>query len=223
MKKIAALIFAAFMFSFAQTACLAQDGSKTLPTVQLSKPNFDKGVPLMQALKNRKSDRNISEEKLTPQQLSEILWAADGMNRETGKRTAPSSMGKYGVDIYAVLQEGIYKYDVKNHALEPVAAGDYRSLAGMQDFVYTAPLNLIYVADVVKNNPNAKTDGSSQELSWAYIEAGHQAQNVYLYCASEGLGVVARAMIKKEELSKTMSLMPGQVILYSQTVGYIKK
>lgn len=222
MKRSAAFIFAIIMLSL-QLNCFAQDGAPALSVIQLNKPVLEKGASLMQALNNRKSDRNIAEEKITPQQLSEVLWAADGVNRESGKRTAPSAMGKYGVDIYAVLEEGIYKYDVKNHALEPAAAGDYRKFAGSQDFVYTAPLNLVYVADVVKYNPNAKEDANEQELSWAYLEAGHQAQNVYLYCASEGLGVVARLMIKREELGKAMNLKPEQVILYAQTVGYIKK
>ena len=113
--------------------------------IKLNPPDLNGGISLMQALKKRKSTRDILDKKLTMQQLSDLLWAADGVNRPDGKRTSPAAMGIYCVDIYAVLPEGVYLYDSAKHELKPVAKGDFRKLAGMQDFVFIAPLNLVYV------------------------------------------------------------------------------
>jgi hypothetical protein len=117
--------------------------------IKLNQPDLKKGVPMMEALKKRKTERNISDKKLTLQQLSEVLWAADGINRPNeGKRTSPAAMAKYAVDIYAVLPEGVYLYDVAKHELSPIVKGDFRKESGMQEFVYIAPVNLVYVLNL---------------------------------------------------------------------------
>jgi SagB-type dehydrogenase family enzyme len=196
-----------------------------LSVIKLEKPNFETGAPLMKALKQRKSDRDVSDKKLTPRQLSEVLWAADGVNRDDGKRTSPSAMARYPVDIYAVLAEGVYLYDVAKHELVPVAEGDFRKQAGSQPFVATAPLNIIFVANLDRfSDPRrpGREMPNETKMQWAALEAGCQVQNVYLYCASEGLATVVRGSVDKEKLGATMKLKPEQAIICAQTVGLPK-
>lgn len=192
-----------------------------LAPLPLSAPQLDKGLPLMQALKQRRSGREFSEEKLSPQQLSELLWATDGLNRDEGGRTAPSALGTYPVDVYVVVEEGIYLYSPAQHRLDPVVAGDFRDQAGTQDFVHGAPVNLVFVADLDKFS-GERSIPTENRLAWANIEAGAQSQNAYLYCASEGLVTVVRVSVDKAAFAKTAGLRPQQVVLAAQTVGHPK-
>jgi nitroreductase len=194
---------------------LAQD----LKPVALPAPQTSGGKPLMQALKERKSTREFSPEKLSPQMLSNLLWAGWGINREDGRRTAPSSSDRKEIEIYAVTADGAYVYDAKANALKPVASGDLRKQTGTQAFVGEAALNLVYVADFSKmgnGDENSKNATSN-------ANAGFIAQNVYLFCASEGLGAVVRGGVPRAELAKALNLRPDQRIVFAQTVGYIKK
>ncbi len=190
--------------------------------IKLNPPDLNKGLSLMQALKNRKTQRNISDKKLTLQQLSDLLWAADGANRPDGKRTCPAAMALYAVDIYVVLPEGVYLYDVAKHQLTLVAKGDFRKAAGTQDFVYIAPVNLVYVLNL-KNWQNARAQQVSDEKRtlWVHCEVGFLAQNVYLYCASEGLASTVRGIIDQKKFGEVIKVKPEQVVL-AQTVGYPK-
>lgn len=191
--------------------------------IKLDPPRLDKGIPVMQALKNRRSQRSFSDKKLSMQHLSEILWAANGINREDGRRTAPSAMNKHPVDVYAVLSEGVYLYDPSGHQLLPIAEGDHRKLVGKQDYVYNTPLNLVYVADMTKLENLPRPAPKEEKLKWVYIEAGHKAQNVCIYCASEGIGAVVRALIDKEAFSKAVGLNPKHIVVLAQTIGYVVK
>ena len=173
----------------------------------------------MEALSKRRSDRNLSDKKLTQQQLSEVLWAADGVNRPDGKRTAPAAMKKYAVDIYAVLPEGVYFYDVAKHELKLVVKGDYRRECGMQDFVYIAPLNLVYVLDL-KDWQNTPIPEQKRDR-WIAVELGCISENVHIYCASEGLGTVIRGMIDENKFSEVIKVKPEQILM-AQTVGCLK-
>jgi nitroreductase len=193
--------------------------AQDLKPVALPAPQTSGGKPLMQALKERKSTREFSPEKLSPQVLSNLLWAGWGINRENGLRTAPSSSNKQEIEIYAVTADGAYVYDAKGNALKPVVSGDLRKVTGTVAFVGEAPLNLVYVADFSKmgnGDENAKT-------ATANANTGLIAQNVYLFCASEGLGTVVRGSVPRAELSKALNLRPDQRITLAQTVGYIKK
>jgi SagB-type dehydrogenase family enzyme len=194
-------------------------GQELKPLI-LPAPQTDGGKPLMQALKDRHSTREFSSEKLPPQVLANLLWAAFGINRpDTGKRTAPSAMNWQEIDVYVATAQGLYVYDAKGNKLDPILAGDVRGAAGVQPFVKDAPLNLVYVADF------AKTGKSSAEERDFYTAAdvGFIAQNVYLFCASEGLAVVVRGSVDRVALAKLMKLRPDQKILLAQTVGYPKK
>jgi SagB-type dehydrogenase family enzyme len=186
----------------------------------LPAPQTDGGKPLMQALKDRHSTREFSFEKLPPQVLANLLWAAFGINRpDTGKRTAPSAMNWQEMDVYVATAEGLYVYDAKGNKLDPVLALDVRGATGVQPFVKDAPVDLVYVADF------AKTGKSSAEDRNLYTgaDAGVIAQNVYLFCASEGLAVVVRGSVDRVALAQLMKLRPDQKILLAQTVGYPKK
>jgi nitroreductase len=184
--------------------------------MQLSRPNS--GNAAIQLLEKRSSSRDFSTQPLPADIFSNLLWAAWGINRPDGHRTAPSAMNKQDMDVYAVLPDGAYLYDAKANQLKPVASGDLRPLAGSQPFVKEAPLNLVYVSDY------AKLRGTPDEmLLYAGAHTGFMAENVYLYCASEGLATVVRAMMDRPALAKALKLRPDQHITLSQTVGYPKK
>jgi SagB-type dehydrogenase family enzyme len=190
--------------------------AETPATIPLPKPGTTGGMPLMQALSARKSGREFSTGKLSPQALSNLLWAAYGVNRPDGRRTAPSASNRQTIDVYVTLAEGVYLYNAKEHRLDLVVPGDQRAAAGLQPFVAQAPLNLVYVADYAKM---AELPDTTRVL-YSAVETGSIGQNVYLYCASEGLSTVIRAMENRDALAKALHLRPEQKITLSQTVGY---
>jgi SagB-type dehydrogenase family enzyme len=186
-------------------------------SIQLPAPVTEGGKPLMQALKERKSAREFSPRELTLQVLSNLLWAAYGINRPaSGGRTAPSAMDMREIDIYVVKADGAYLFDAKADTLTPVAAGDLRALTGSQPFVKDAPVNLVYVADISRM---AKVPADGTDM-YAACDTGFISQNVYLYCASEGLATVVRGWVDKPALAKAIKLRPDQKIILAQTVGY---
>lgn len=177
------------------------------------------GLPLMEALRQRHSAREFRPDALTPQQLSDLLWAACGLNREAlGGRTAPSAMNAQEVDLYVALPQGLYRYQPKAHALQLMVAQDVRRVTGYQDFVDTAPLDLIFVAD----HSRMKIVPAAMRESYASVAAGAMAQNIYLYCASVGLATVVRAWFDRQALTQAMGLSPDQQLLLTQTVGWPK-
>jgi SagB-type dehydrogenase family enzyme len=185
--------------------------------IKLPAPQLDNPKTLMQALKNRKSTRTFSSKKLPQQVISNLLWAACGINRvDSGRRTAPSAVNWQEIDVYIATAEGLYRYDAQQHALIPILKQDIRAAAGKQTFVAQAALNLIYVADY------SRMGGATAEEKnmYAAADTGFISQNVYLYCAAEGLATVVRALIDKEELAKIMKLPSYQKIILSQSVGY---
>jgi len=187
--------------------------------IQLPKPQMEGGKPLMQALKERKTGREFSPEKLSPQVLGNLLWAAWGVNRPDGHRTAPSAGNRQEIEIYVTTADGAYVYDATNHSLLPVAKEDLRGLTGKQPFVAQAPVNLVYVADFAKMGKS--TD--ENKIFYSAADTGFIAQNVYLFCASEGLAAVVRGMVDREPLAKALKLRPDQRIILSHTVGYPAK
>jgi SagB-type dehydrogenase family enzyme len=200
--------------------CDALAAEQQLKSLQLAAPQTDSGRPLMQVLKDRSTSRSFSARKLPPQVLSNLLWAAFGINRpESGHRTAPSAMDRQEIDIYVATAEGLYVYEAKTHVLQPVLAGDIRDMTGRQPFVADAPVNLVYVADLGRMGKASKEE---QDL-YSAADTGFVSENVYLFCASEGLATVVRGSIDRETLAKAMRLRPDQKIILAQTVGYPKK
>jgi nitroreductase len=192
--------------------------AQELKPVALPTPQTSGGKPLMQVLKERKSVRDFGPEPLSRQTISNLLWAAWGINRDDGRRTAPSASNRQEIDVYAVMAEGAYLYDAQANALKPVATADLRKFAGTQAYVAGAPLNLVYVADTAKLGGD-----DAAKLATANADTGFIAQNVYLFCASEGLGTVVRASVNRDDLGKALNLRAGQRITLAQSVGYAPK
>jgi nitroreductase len=202
------------IIAFISAGCLL---AQELKPVALPRPQTDGGRPLMQVLKDRKTTRDFATDKLTPQLLSNLLWAAFGVNRPDGRRTAPSAMNRQEIDIYVATSDGLFVYDAKGNRLEPVLAQDIRPTTGTQSYVAAAPLNLVYVADLAKAGSGPDTE------MFTAADVGFIGQNVYLFCASEGLATVVRGSIDRVALAKVLKLRPEQKIILAQTVGYPKK
>ncbi|MCR4397152.1 MAG: SagB/ThcOx family dehydrogenase [Candidatus Saccharicenans sp.] len=188
--------------------------------IKLPPPQQEGGKPLMECLKLRQSQRDFSPDKLPPQVLSNLLWAAYGINRpDSGKRTVPSAVNWQNIDLYVATADGLFLYEAKDHALIQVLKEDIRGLTGTQDFVKIAPVNLVYVGDYARIPRGSDED----KRFYSAAHAAFISQNVYLFCASEGLATVVRALINREELAQAMKLRPEQKIMLAQTVGYPKK
>jgi nitroreductase len=187
--------------------------------LELPPPRKTGGLPLMEALARRASSREYDAREVPLGHLSSLLWAGFGVNRPDGHRTAPSARNWQEVDIYVLLKEGAFLYDAKAHRLVPVLAGDARALAGTQDFAKTAPLTLVYVADLARMGSGS----AAEKEPMAWVDTGFISQNVYLYCASEGLATVVRASVDKPALGAKLSLRPDQRIIVAQSVGFPKR
>lgn len=188
--------------------------------IELPRPDLRSGMPLMSALSFRCSTREFSNESLSRQTLGEMLWAADGINRDvTGGRTAPSAHAFNEIDIYVALPSGAYRYDACEHRLFLKRAIDARSMTGYQDFVGAAPLDLVYVVRASKlvDMPPQQRDVFSA------VAAGAIAQNVSLYCASAGLGTVVRGWINHRQLADALSLNEDELPILAQTVGNLRR
>ena len=167
----------------------------------------------MQVLSKRASTRDFDTQKnIDSQTLSNLFWAAWGYNRED-KRTAPSAMNRQEISLYIVTAQGVYLYDAKQNKLAEIAKGDFRENAGMQPFVHTAPLNIIFTADLEKAPGN----------DMMFVDCGFISQNIYLSCASVGLGTVVRGSFNGDELAKILKLNEKQKVVLTQTVGYPAK
>ncbi len=189
----------------------AQAGAMTLPA-----PRQSGGKPLTEALRLRRSTREYADRALPPQVLSDLLWSAFGVNRPSGDRTAPFWRHVMVIDIYVAMADGVWLYDAKAHALLPHLTTDIRKETGVQDFVGGAPLNLVYVAHGERMQDVSPAD----RKLFASVDTGFIGQNVYLFCASEGLATVFRGSLPYEKLEHTLALGPGQFVTFAQTVGY---
>ena len=188
-----------------------------LADIRLPAPRMEGGKPLLTALKERQSSRAFSAKPLPMQLVSDLLWAAFGVNRpDSAKRTAPSARNWQEIDVYVVMAGGAYLYDAKANTLQAVAKGDLRGPTGMQPFVASAPINLVFVADTARMK-----GASAGDLAMYYgADAAFISQNVYLFCASEGLGTVVRGMVDRQALAEALKLPDSRRIVFAQTVGY---
>uniref|UniRef100_A0A7C4AGK7 SagB/ThcOx family dehydrogenase n=1 Tax=Fundidesulfovibrio putealis TaxID=270496 RepID=A0A7C4AGK7_9BACT len=185
----------------------------------LPPPPSGTGKSLEDALRARQSQRAYADRELSDEVLSGLLWAAFGVNRSaTGGRTAPSARDRQEIEVHVTRRDGHYLYDAKKHALVKQGGGDIRALTGLQGYVAAAPVNLVYVADMEK----AAGSGAEEKLLLAAADTGFISQNVYLYCAVNGLATVVRAMIDTAALAVAMGLAGGRRVMLAQCVGYPK-
>lgn len=217
MTRYTLVILASFCIGL---AAAAPAGAQELAPIKLPPPVTEGGKPLMDALRARQSVREYAPDKLPHQTLSNLLWAAWGINRPDGRRTAPSASNRQEIAIYVTLPEGAFLWDAKANILNPIVRDDLRAATGTQPFPATAALNLVYVADMTKV---ARPATDPQQMLNIGADAGFIAQNVYLFCASEGLATVVRASVPKDTLAKALRLSDTQVIVLAQSVGYPKK
>ena len=213
--------------AFTVLAGTASSLSEELKPITLVKPQKNGGKSVLAALKERRTNRNISAEKLSPQVLSNLLWAAFGVNREREPfrgpgRTAASASNSQEIDLYVALSEGVYLYEAIPHRLTPVVAGDFRGRSGRRSAA-KAPVNIFYVVDIAKykkapfQEPGLRD--SEIQKSYYYVATGLIAQNVYLFAASQGLAAHFHNCDKVNTV-REFKLRPEQRVLFSQTVGY---
>jgi hypothetical protein len=211
-RQASAGILASAVLAAVATVAVAQEPKP----LQLPLPRNQGGQPLFAALKERRSTREYSDRSLQVQILSDLLWAAFGINRPSGDRTAPYWRHIMVIDIYVALADGVWLYEPRMHTLLPHLKDDIREQTGLQDFVATAPLNLIYVA-----HGERMMDISPEERRlYASVDTGFIGQNVYLFCASEGLATVFRGAIDYPKLTRALKLPDQQFVTFAQTVGY---
>ena len=211
MRKVQLLLLCLFI----SVATFAAD-----KVIRLPKPNLNRNSEVMEAFANRHSTREYAAKALTLTDLSDLLWAANGINRpEEGKRTAPSAMNKQDVDVYVVLPEGTYLYDAKAHQLNLVAEGDHRgAVAGGQAFVKSAPVSLLLVSDLSRLGDAKNTH---TQLMGA-VDAGIVSQNISIFCSAAKLATVPRASKDTAKLKSVLKLTDTQLPLMNPPVGYHK-
>lgn len=192
--------------------CLALVALAQAADIKLPAPQKTGGMPLMEALSARQTQRTFSAKPLSEQQLANLLWAAFGINRDNGKRTAPSASNKQEVSVYVALSSGLYLYQAKSNTLEQISDQDIRAQTGRQAFVKTAPVGLIYVSDydLIKG----------ESAFYSATDTGYISQNVYLFCASEGMNTVVLGSVDKPALQAAMKLKPSQHVILTQPVGF---
>lgn len=211
MRKVQLLLLCLFI----SVATFAAD-----KVIRLPKPNLNRNSEVMEAFANRHSTREYAAKALTLTDLSDLLWATNGINRpEEGKRTAPSAMNKQDVDVYVVLPEGTYLYDAKAHQLNLVAEGDHRgAVAGGQAFVKSAPVSLLLVSDLSRLGDAKNTH---TQLMGA-VDAGIVSQNISIFCSAAKLATVPRASMDTAKLKSVLKLTDTQLPLMNHPVGYHK-
>jgi nitroreductase len=203
MKRTIACLLALLLSSFVY----AQD-------IELPTPHKTGGMPLMEALAKRSTARAFDSRELSPQQLSDLTWAALGINRPDGKRTSPSARNRQEIDLYVLLKQGVYVYDAAKNTLRQISAEDLRQLGAKTD----APVCLLFVGDLAKRG-----DTTESGKNGATVDSGFVSQNIYLYCASEGLSTGYRGGgFDHVALDPKLKLRAEQAIVAAQPVGYPK-
>lgn len=193
--------------------------AQEMKTIQLNAPNKTKGEAVMKVFNERKSVREFAQKELSPQDLSDLLWAANGINRSDGKRTAPSAKNVQDVDLYVLTKDGAYLYDAKAHALNPVTPGDHRAAVAMQqDYVKTAPICILLVSETTRMGDPA----SEQTKLMCAVDVGIVCQNINIACAGLGLATVPRGWMDHKALKSILKLTDTQLLLMNNPVGYPK-
>jgi nitroreductase len=194
------------------TTALAQE----VRVIHLPPPRTTGGGELLNALQSRKTSRTFSPRPLPQDLLSTLLWAASGINRPDGRRTAPSAHNWQEIEVFAAFPDALYRYDAPAHTLTAVVAKDLRALTGTQDYVGAAPLNLVYVSDFSRMQDASEED----RAFFSATDAAVIAENVYLFCAAMNLAVVVRGLVDRKQLAPAMGLRRDQRVVLAQSVGF---
>ncbi len=213
MKKIIAIFCCASILG----SIFAQDDM----TIILNPPDLTRGLPVMTALSLRASATGFDTTSLSLQDMSDLLWAANGINRpENGKRTAPSARNYQDIDVYVIMKSGAYLYNHNKHCLDFIAGGDHRALvAGSQEHFAVAPLFCLLVSDFSRFT----REEDSLKMVWSAFDAGIVSQNISIFCASIGLDTRVRAWMDKDKLREVLELKDSQHLMLNHPVGYKKK
>lgn len=191
--------------------------AQQIQIIKLKEPSKDRGSSIMNALANRKSTNEYSEKMLSLEDLSDLLWAANGINRpEEGKRTSASAMNKQDAMIYTFTPEGVHLYDANAHELKPIVKGDHRKLFGERGM---SPLIILLVTDISKFG-NVGTEELRKE--WGAIDLGLISQNIALFCSGNGIGTKPRAGMNRDGIKELLKLTDSQLPMLNHPVGYTK-
>ena len=214
MKTVLATMLAASALLFTGKA---PAGESVQDRIQLPDPVKTGGMPLADALAARRSGRAYADVELSLQELSDLLWAAGGVNREDGKLTYPVARGRQDMILFAVTKTGVYRFDPAAHALDPVAEGDHRAGTGTQPFASQAAVNLVFAHDMAlwDDSDQSRREGSI----WGYAHAGSMTQNVHLHAAARGWSAVVRGLFDGEKLGALLNLTPMQRVVLTQSAG----
>jgi nitroreductase len=202
----------------AAAATLVSASAQATPdSIKLPPPRTNGGMPVMQAFAKRRSVRAYSARALDEQTMSDLLWAAFGVNRpESGDRTAPSWRHSIETDVYACTKDGVFAYDPKAHELKRVLSEDIRAKTSAMVFAGSAPVVLVFVADLARM---AKAPIEEQK-TFALVDSAIVGENVHLYCASAGLGTCILGTVDRAGLPKRIGLREAQYVTFAQPVGY---
>lgn len=196
-------------------------GAISTQNIKLPAPKKSGGKALMDCLNERQTDQNFDTKQLSLQDLSDLVWAANGINRpESGKRTVPTATNWQEMVLYVATADGIYRYNAEKHELELVKKGDFRKECGPQPFMSVAPVCFIYTAD---HNKEGRITNPEHQKEYSYHHVGYMAQSVYLVCAAKDMATVLIGSVNKEELAKVIGLPAKHIVIYTQPVGYKKK
>lgn len=214
MKKIltTAIMITIFTLGFSQNQT---------ETIKLPEPQKEGGMALTEALNNRRTAREFDGKDLSLQEMSNLLWATFGINREENKkRTAPSAMNCQEIDIYVATSNGVYLYNAQTHELKLITQGDHRKSFGTQDFVKQSSIVFALIADY---NKTRKEMDKQKRINYAFIDAGYISQNIYLFAAANNMATVALGSFDQNEIDKIIHLTSEQQIIITQPVGFQKK
>ena len=205
----------------ALAAMMIDLNAQELKSIALNPPDINSGLTVMQAFSKRSSASAFTSEKLKLQDLSDLLWAANGINRaDSKKRTAPSAMNAQDIDIYVFLSDGVYLYNAPANSLDPVVAGDQRTLAaGRQAEYANAAVILVMVSDISR----FRNGEDNMKLSMAAMDAGIVSQNISIFCAGTGLLTRPRATMDQPKLKEILKLKDTQYPLLNNPVSYPAK
>jgi len=193
--------------------------------IKLPEPQKELDFPLMRALEQRRSIRKWNTTPLSVQELSNLLWAACGITKNKSgkvksKRTAPSACNAQEIRVYVLLEKGTFLYDEENHELIKILAEDIRVHIGTQKMMQSAPMGLVFVADLSRMKSPFLRSKEAQRFS-AWVDTGFISQNVYLYCAASNLGTVVLSLVDRDTLHELMQLKEHEKVVLTQVVGHL--